>query len=271
MRILELTEKTIHRIQFLNAAKGGGVESQSLPILQGKVDVLPKGLEALLVTSDLQGIVQPAWNARDSANRLLGEVLADEYVALAAQGIVPSPSQTGVILAGDLYAAPTGDKRGASGDVRSVWQAFSDQFHWVLGVEGNHDRFGTKAERKALCDRRNLHLIDYGTVKKEGMRFGGVSGIMGDPAKPGRRDDQEFLTALKLVLEARPQVLVLHQGPAGDTAQFGDEQVTALMKSSSNLLTICGHVHWPQPIAELNPSSQVLNVDSRAIVLTCAA
>jgi 3',5'-cyclic-AMP phosphodiesterase len=49
MRILELTEKPIHRIQFLNAAKGGGVESQALPILQGKVDVLPKGLEALLV------------------------------------------------------------------------------------------------------------------------------------------------------------------------------------------------------------------------------
>jgi 3',5'-cyclic-AMP phosphodiesterase len=268
MRILELAEKPIHRIQFLNAAKGGGVESQVLPIVRGRVDVLPKELEALLVTSDLQGVVLPPWDVRDRGNRLLGEALADEYVALAAQDIVPSPSQTGVILAGDLYAVPTGDKRGASGDVRSVWQAFSDRFHWVLGVEGNHDRFGTKAERKALCDRRNLHLLDFDTVKKDGMRFGGVSGIIGDPAKPGRRDEREFLAALKLVLDARPQVLVLHQGPAGDATQFGDEQVTALMKSSSNLLTICGHVHWVHPIADLNPSSQVLNVDSRAIVLT---
>jgi 3',5'-cyclic-AMP phosphodiesterase len=268
MRVLELAEKPIHRIQFLNAAKGGGVESQMLPILQGRVDVLPDRIDGILVTSDLQGVVK-SWG--NGSNRLLGEALADEYIALAKTGVVPNSDRVGVILAGDLYAAPAGDKRGASGDVRVVWQAFADRFRWVLGVAGNHDRFGTESERNALCELPNLDLIDYGTIRRDGMRFGGVSGIVGDPAKPGRRDDAEFLAALKLVLADKPEVLVLHQGPAGNATQFGNDRVTESIEGASDLLTICGHVHWQQPLAEINRSTQILNVDNRAIVLTCGS
>jgi 3',5'-cyclic-AMP phosphodiesterase len=274
MRILALSPKPIHRVQFLNAAKGGGVESQALPILTGEVDRLPQGLDALLVTSDLQGVVR-SWQSRtmqdSQPSRLLGEELADVYVKLASQGVVPAPERTGVILAGDLYAVPTGDKRGASGDVRSVWQAFADRFRWVIGVEGNHDRFGTKAERQALCDRQNLDLIDYGTVRRDDLLLGGVSGIMGDPSKPGRRGDAEFLAALRLVVESQPEILVLHQGPMGDPEQRGDRQVTQLLRQTMNVLTICGHIHWADPLAALNHSSQVLNVDCRAVILTAAA
>ncbi len=265
MRVLELTDRPIHRIQFLNAAKGGGSESQMLPLLAGRVDVLPEGLEALLVTSDLQGVVR---SSTDKPTHLLGEALADVYVNLADQGLVPSPERTGVLLAGDLYAAPNGDKRGASGDVRSVWEAFARSFRWVAGVEGNHDRFGTAAEKLAMTSQPNIHLIDYGTIALETLRIGGVSGIMGDPAKPGRRDTKEFLAALKLTLEAQPDLLLLHQGPTGAGAQLGDAQVTELMGRYESMLTVCGHVHWEQPLAALNGSMQVLNVDCRAIVLT---
>jgi 3',5'-cyclic-AMP phosphodiesterase len=265
MRILELVDQPIHRIQFLNAAKGGGSESQVLPILSGRVDMLPDGLAALLVTSDLQGVVR-AWSAKPTC--LLGEALADAYVNLAAQGLVPGPEGTGVLLAGDLYAAPNGDKRGASGDVRSVWQAFARSFRWVAGVEGNHDRFGTAAEKLEMTSQPNIHLIDYGTIALETLRIGGVSGIMGDPAKPGRRDTKEFLAALEVTLEAQPDLLLLHQGPTGAAAQLGDAQVTRLMAGYGSMLTVCGHVHWEQPLADLNPSMQVLNVDCRAIVLT---
>jgi 3',5'-cyclic-AMP phosphodiesterase len=265
MRVLELTEQPIHRIPFLNAAKGGGVESQQLPILAGRVDTLPEGLDALLVASDLQGVVRAG---SDKTTRLLGEELADVYLKLAAQGSVPAPERTGVLLAGDLYAAPNGDKRGASGDVRSVWEAFARSFRWVAGVEGNHDRFGTDAEKATLLSQPNLHLIDYGTIALETLSIGGVSGIMGDPAKPGRRDTKEFLAALAITLEAQPDLLLLHQGPTGAAAQLGDEQVTELMGRYGSMLTVCGHVHWEQPLAVLNPSMQVLNVDCRAIVLT---
>jgi 3',5'-cyclic-AMP phosphodiesterase len=265
MQVLELIDRPIHRIQFLNAAKGGGVESQALPILAGRVDALPEGLEALLVTSDLQGVVR---SGKDNTTHLLGEELVDVYVKLAAQGVVPSPERTGVLLAGDLYAAPNGDKRGASGDVRSVWAAFARSFRWVAGVEGNHDRFGTDVEKSALLSQPNLHLIDYGTIALESLRIGGVSGIMGDPAKPGRRDTKQFLAALEVTLEAQPDLLLLHQGPTGAMAQLGDPQVTALMRRYASMLTVCGHVHWEQPLADLNPSMQVLNVDCRAIVLT---
>jgi hypothetical protein len=50
------------------------------------------------------------------------------------------------ILAGDLYSAPGGDVRGATGDLRSVWSAFADAFAWVVGVAGNHDLFGSERE-----------------------------------------------------------------------------------------------------------------------------
>jgi 3',5'-cyclic-AMP phosphodiesterase len=265
MRVLEIADRSIHRIQFLNAAKGGGAESQTLPILAGRVDRLPDGLDALLVTSDLQGVVRAL---SDKTTRLLGEELVDVYVNLAAQGLVPAPERTGVLLAGDLYAAPNGDQRGASGDVRSVWQAFARSFRWVAGVEGNHDRFGTNAEKLAMISQPNIHLIDYGTIALETLRIGGVSGIMGDPAKPGRRDTKEFLAVLEVTLEAQPDLLLLHQGPTGAAVQLGDAQVTGLMGRYESMLTICGHVHWEQPLADLNPSMQVLNVDCRAIVLT---
>jgi 3',5'-cyclic-AMP phosphodiesterase len=263
MKILKLDEKPFHRLRFLNAAKGGGTESQTLPFLRGVVDRLPDDIDALILTSDLQGVV-PFGNT----TRLLGEEVASLYPDLAKQNGFPSPDRTGVLLAGDLYAAPQGDKRGASGDVRSVWLAFADLFQWVVGVEGNHDRFGTAMERSALMKHPNIHLLDYGTVQFDTLRIGGVSGIMGDPQKPGRRDESTFLSALQLVQARHPEILILHQGPRGRVDQRGDEQVTQHLTPASDLLTVCGHVHWTDPLAELNPTNQVINVDSRVVVLT---
>ncbi len=194
MKILKLDEKPFHRMRFLNAAKGGGVESQTLPFLRGVVDQLPDTIDALLLTSDLQGVVKFG-----DATRLLGEDVASIYSDLADREQLPPPDRTGVLLAGDLYAAPQGDKRGASGDVRSVWQAFAQSFQWVVGVEGNHDRFGTELERSALMKHPNIHLLNHDTVQFDTDRIGGVSGIMGDPKKPGRRDEAEFLSSLQRV------------------------------------------------------------------------
>ncbi len=265
MKILKLDEKPFHRMRFLNAAKGGGTESQTLPFLHGVVDQLPDTIDALLLTSDLQGVV-PFGNT----TRLLGEEVASCYLDLAKQNGLPLPDRTGVILAGDLYAAPQGDKRGASGDVRSVWEAFGRSFQWVVGVEGNHDRFGTERDRAALMKHPSIHLLDHDVVQFDTVRIGGVSGIMGDPKKPGRRDEAEFLSALKLVQERNPQILILHQGPRGAADQWGDEQVTQRLTPASNLLTVCGHVHWKTPLAALNLTHQVINVDSRVVVLTAS-
>ena len=265
MQIVSLQKKPIHRIQFLNAAKGGGVKSQILSIIQGRVDKMPTGLKAILLTSDLQGVVQ-VWQL--GKTRLLGEELANEYIKLSEQGIVPQPGKTGVILAGDFYSAPDGAKRGASGDVRTVWQAFADNFRWVAGVQGNHDRFGSKQEKQKLVDHPKINLFDYESVTLDNLCLGGVSGIIGDPAKPGRREESNFLSGLELVLESAPDILILHQGPNGGELQPGNELVKETIMKNSVPLIVCGHVHWDEELATIGQSTQIINVDSRAIVLT---
>jgi 3',5'-cyclic-AMP phosphodiesterase len=265
MRIIEIQEKPIHRIQFLNAAKRGGVESQVLAITKARVDSLPNGLEAILVTGDLQGVVK-VWQL--GTTRLLGEALADEYIMLAREGLVPNPANTGVLLAGDLYSAPDGAKRGASGDVRPVWQAFANHFRWVAGVQGNHDDFGSIQERQELENHPRIHLIDFDVVMLEGLSVGGVGGVMGDPAKLGRKEESEFLSGLELVLKSKPDVVVLHQGPTGNELQRGSSLVTEAVLKNPVPLVVCGHVHWDEALATLGSKTQVLNVDMRAIILT---
>lgn len=265
MQILNFDEKPIHRIQFLNAAKRGGVVSQVLSIVKIKVDTLPAGLEAILVTGDLQGVVQ-VWQS--NSTRLLGEELANEYGSLAEKALVPKPENTGVILAGDFYSAPDGAKRGASGDVRIVWETFAKDFKWVAGVQGNHDRFGTELEETNLKSHPRINLLDYDLVTLDDLIIGGVSGVIGDPVKPARKTEEDFLSSIQLVLESNPDLLVLHHGPTGEGGQRGSSEIRQVIERNPPPLTICGHVHWDESLATLNKTSQILNVDNRAFVLT---
>src|SRR6187401_2440232 len=135
MRILQIDERPVHEIAYTNAASGGGVESRALPVLAGTVDALPPGLSALLIASDLQGVAPSA--EAGGALALLGEVLAQELRVMEDLGLIPPREQIGVLLAGDLFSAPAGDKRGATGDVRPVWAAFAREARWAAGVAGN--------------------------------------------------------------------------------------------------------------------------------------
>ncbi len=265
MKILGFDGKPTHRIQFLNAAKRGGVVSQVLSIVRAKVDSLPFGLEAILVTGDLQGVVK-VWQS--NSTRLLGEELAYEYASLAEKTLVPQPEKTGAILAGDFYSAPDGAKRGASGDVRIVWETFAEDFKWVAGVQGNHDRFGTELEETNFKSHPKINLFDYDFVALDGLVIGGVSGIIGDPAKPARKTEADFLSGVQLVLENNPDLLVLHYGPTGEESQRGSVEIREIIEQNPPSLTICGHVHWDESLATLNKTSQILNVDSRAFILS---
>lgn len=267
MRILSLDMTPMHEILYLNARRGGGAETQRLPILRGKVDELPDDIQALLVASDLQGVV-PGWRLEGGANRLLGEALAEELPVLADDGHLPDPSAVGAVLAGDLYAAPGGDKRGATGDVREVWYAFATVCRWVVGVAGNHDTFGTERERRRMEDERNIHLLDGRAVQLDGLTVGGVGGIMGSPHKQGRRTEDDFLAALNRAIDAEPALMVLHEGPNGQPGQPGDTAIRETLELGEVPVTICGHSHWKKPMAELSGGGQVVNVDARAILLT---
>lgn len=177
MRILSIEKTPVHEWTYLSAAPRGGSELRHLPLLPATVDALPAELEALIVTSDLQGVATNA--EHEGAAALLGEVLAEELAILADLGELPHANHLGILLAGDLYSDASGAVRGASGDVRSVWSAFAERFRWVAGVAGNHDTFGTPRERERLLQRPGLHLLDGEVRELDGLQVGGLSGIIG--------------------------------------------------------------------------------------------
>ena len=261
MQITSISEHPIHQIPYLTAAPGNkGVVERILPILLAEVDFLPPDLDAIIATSDLQGI-----DAQEG--RLLGHLVAEELEILASHGKIPSRRKTGIILAGDLYAQV--DKRGGMGDVREVWQAFNSCFRWVAGVAGNHDSFGnTLEEIKAFKDRRGIHYLDSDIVGIDGVRIGGISGIIGNKSKPLRRSEKEFKKAMRELINKFPDILILHESPNDPDANLlGNESIRAELESASNLLVICGHCYWKTPISCLPKQVQVLNVDSRVVVL----
>lgn len=247
-------------LTYLNAAGRGRVERVTLPVIQLGVERLPAGLEALLVTSDLQGRTAPDGRA------LLGEALAAHCLELAAAGLLPDPAATGVVLAGDLYAEL--GKRGGLGDVRGVWRAFAP-FRWVVGVAGNHDAFSEDPrDREGLqrFKRRGHRVLDGDQVELDGLVFGGVSGIVGNPKKPNRRVLDDFACELAVASEGA-DVLVLHEGPDAPDRR-GNPDLRAALSGVAPPLVICGHRHWSTPLAELPGGQQVLNVDARAVLLT---
>lgn len=248
---LHIEVSPIHRVRALNAKRGGGRASVSIPILRGRVTGLPDGLEALVFTGDLQGVAPVG---PDSRLVLAGCVVAEELAALGASGELPAPSRTGVVLTGDLFSSPDAMKRGGFGDVREVWAAFSKHARWVAGVAGNHDD---------VSGVRSAGLLDGSLATFDTLRLGGVGLICGDPHRAGRRAEADQLAAIELVAEQSPDVLVLHEGPAGSPSQRGN----SAMALTSAPLIACGHVHWDEPVFT-HEHGAVLNVDGRVVVLT---
>jgi Icc-related predicted phosphoesterase len=197
---------------------------------------------------------------------LLGIALADHMTVWAATGLLPPPERTGVVLAGDLYSAPRANRRGASGEVADVWLAFAAAgCAWIVGVAGNHDLL-TAQEVAALGGE--AALLDGDCVEYGGVRFGGVSGVIGDPRRTDRRAEEEFLGLLAAVGKAAPEVLVLHEGPPGvRREQYGNPAISAQLAAGSAGITVCGHVHWDRPLARFG-GGHVVNVDGRVVILT---
>ncbi|MGE6757353.1 metallophosphoesterase family protein [Corallococcus interemptor] len=264
MRILSVEEKPLHEWWYLNAAPRGGSRPERLPLLCGWVDALPGDLDAVIALSDLQGMAPHA--LQDGAVALLGEVLADELAMMGEAGDLPPASRTGIILAGDLFSNATADERGASGDVRSVWTAFTRNFRWVVGVAGNHDTFGQGLELERFFRQPGRELLDGGVVAPDGLSVGGVSYIIGRPDKLNRREQSAQLERLETVLLQEPEVLVLHEGPDAPGLR-GNPVIREAVEPWHRLLVICGHCHWDVPFVTLPSGTQVLNVDARAVIL----
>lgn len=272
LELLAVEEQPLAVLRYLNAARGGGTVSEHLEISRCRVRGLPAGLDAIIATSDLQGVVRPQ---RHGPTTLLGVAVADKLEELAFDGALPAAARTGVLLAGDLYSVPDADQRGGHGDVAEVWRAFAAPFAWVAGVAGNHDdTSGVAADAGG-----KLHLLDADLAELSGLRVGGVGLIAGNPEKKGRRAEDDQLARLELVAESGVDILVCHEGPSGELVdprrpseardQLGHAGIRAIVEEHAVPLTVCGHVHWPSPLAR-HPGGAILNVDARVVVLVAA-
>jgi Icc-related predicted phosphoesterase len=272
MRIVSIEESPFHLLPYRNVSGDRRIVRATLPFLRAKVDALPNGLDAIMATADLQGREFPT---NQSANgRLLGEHLAEHCELLAETGVFPTLDKVGVILSGDLYARELLDKRGGSGDIRQVWAAFAQRFRWVAGVAGNHDFFGKSPsvpDFKAFLRQPKTHFLDGHVVELDGLKIGGLSGVVGDSTrKLFRREENAFASEIKRLVGAPLDLLVMHDGPdAGDTKR-GWPSMREALERSRPILVIRGHAHWESPLATLQNGTQVLNVDSRVVVITAA-
>ena len=255
VRISEIAREPISEVRYLNAASRGGTSVERFPIVFGKAAALPPDLDALVLCSDLQGIVPDP----DGRAELLGIALAAQLEELAYDGVLPPCARTGVILAGDLYSVPEANKRGGHGDVSSVWAAFAERFAWVDGVAGNHDAIDPEAVAA------HAHVLDGTVVTVDTIRIGGVGLISGNPAKRGRRDEEAQLALVQQTIDAGIDILVLHEGPHGDAEQPGNAAIRALVDAADVPLVVCGHVHWDDALA--TGRGQIVNVDTRVVVL----
>jgi len=259
LQIVGIDDALIREIHYLNASpRGGSSDVETLPVTRGALAApLADQLDALVVCSDLQGVV-PGPHGR---SELLGVQVAHAIEDLAVRGAIPPAARTGVILAGDLYCVPAANRRGGYGDVSDVWVAFAERFAWVAGVAGNHDdvaRVGTLGPR--------VHLLDGELATLDGLRISGVSGIIGNPRKPGRRSEADQLDAIERAIDHGVDVLVLHEGPRGGARQPGNPAIRDAIEAGAVGLTVCGHDHWRVPLAD-HAHGQILNVDARVVVL----
>lgn len=193
------------------------------------------------------------------------ERLIHEVLPLAG---INSDEPVGAILAGDLYTVPALDARGGTGDVTSVWRAFSAAFEWVAGVAGNHDTFGDPPQNHPKLFG-NTHLLDGEIIEVGGLKIAGLGGIIGRPSRPNRRTEEDYVAALEDLILQSPDFLVTHEGPDGTQAdQRGLEPLRGIVADSGIGLLIRGHKHWESPLAELPCGLQILNVDARVVILT---
>ncbi|HEX9060773.1 MAG TPA: metallophosphoesterase [Clostridia bacterium] len=261
MRIQNLNEQCIECIPYKTVSPGCKIVNSELPIIVGEITGLPPDIHAIVVTSDLQGIV-----IKDNKEILLGEEVAETLPLFFEIELGINPQNTIVALCGDFYASL--EKRGGLGDVRNIWDRFNTNFKWVAGIAGNHDCFGDKSAFEEFIKTYGILFLEKEFKQIENMKIAGLSGIIGKPDRINRLDKDHYLSILQRLLLKNPDILILHQTPKYPMNNLeGDENITRIIEASNPVIVFCGHYHWSKPLVELKNTTQILNVDSRVVIL----
>lgn len=262
-------KKPIETFQYLEVGSGqlnkngkSLILHKSLPIYLGEYKNDKTEIDYLIICSDLQGIVEDL-----DKKKLLGEALPSFLkLLLDVELNHKKDSKIGVLLCGDFYANL--EKRGSSGDVRSVWNSFNKEFDWVVGVAGNHDSFGDKTDLEIFKKQENIHLLHKEIRKISGLNIGGISGIIGRVGKLNRVEESDYLNNLKKLLNEDLDFLLLHETPTCPSFNFyGNPKIRLVIESNPPSKILCGHCHWEKTLVEFPNQSLVMNVDSKVVIL----
>ena len=234
--ITDIEKEPIESIPFLTIPQNSIEPFEfNLPIYKGKINGLPKNIDAIIVTSDLQGVV----NLKEE-HTLLGEVLA-EHLKLIFDIYFPTidKEKTIVFLCGDLYADLI--KRGQSGNPINVWKKFASIFGWTIGIAGNHDKFDNIDDLMII---KNIKFLKNEIFEIDGLKIGGLSGIIGRSDKNFRMQETDYLKALTNLLNKKPNILLTHLSPQILEKDLqGEEKVTTILENGNRTTLFCGHSH----------------------------
>lgn len=246
-----------------------GVETIHVPVLNA-IGAIPDALDSLLLIGDIQAVDRDDVPPQD--RRLGGIRVAEELALLGQCGLLPSPDRTGVLLTGDLFTDLSLSKRGGTGDVIPVWRAFSNAFRWVVGVAGNHDLFGNEHGLAARLPSGCGTLLDGDIVERDGLRIGGVSGIIGNNAKPWRKPVHAMKESIGSVLQGAPDIVLIHVSPGFPDVPRRGERVIGEVFDTADFdgLVASGHVHCHDPLMERG-NTLFANVEFRVLALTRTA
>ncbi|MEW4372685.1 metallophosphoesterase family protein [Paenibacillus kandeliae] len=303
LEIVHIQAEPIEQISYLAPTPGSqSVDRKQLPIYRGTVRGLPDCLKAVIVTSDLQGVMEytafdgiggeverladscsitmtdqqfistTAPSSTRRRSHLLGEALP-EMLELLLQMDWPHihKEQVMLLLCGDLYADV--QKRGASGSPMAVWEAFQQTFVHMAAVSGNHDIFAEQEKKHINTHQEAIWMLEPQLQQMQDLHIAGLSGITGRPDKPNRMPEPDFLKQLGSLLRKSPDVLVMHQGPDDPSnCRPGDQNVRVEVEKYSPVLICCGHVGWQteqgqEHYARLQNGTQVLNADGKVFIL----
>jgi len=235
---------------------------KELPIYLGEFENEKSNLDFLIICSDLQGAIE-----KDGEYKLIGEELPEYLKFLIEIELTENENpKIGVILCGDLFTNL--DKRGSSGDVREVWMKFKNHFNWVVGVAGNHDRFGSNQEKEDFESTENIYLLHKEVKEIDNLKIGGISGIIGRGDKINRVDEKEYLDYLKKLLNKELHFVLLHETPDFPDLEFiGNPKIREVIEKEGKSNICCGHCYWERTLVEFENKSFVMNVDSKVVIL----
>jgi hypothetical protein len=273
MKVLSMETSPCWEFRYRNVAPGSKqVVTASLPVYRATVDHLPDTIGAIVCASDLQGHMKSSAPAMNGKQVLMGIELPGMMRELAAQKLIPRLNQCGAVLAGDLFALT--NRRGGLGNCLPVWQAWSEEFKFVVGVAGNHDAFGDSADSVPdliELGMPNAKILDGDQTIKNSLKIAGLSGCVGNPKRPFRYTEDVYQKRLVKTVRKESDILILHDGP--NVPPLGEEfigqnRIREVLESLSySPLVLRGHRDWPQAMAELSNGIQVINLESRIIVL----